>query len=198
MNETSAAPNSGFLTYAYRPRMMGADYSFQLSPQALEWDIGRRAGKISYRDIARVRLGFSPSNFAANRFVTEIWSREGLKLLIASVSAKSLFDFENRGPAYRHFVEELSRKVAASGAHCRFEAGFPSWRWWPAVIVGVTAVLAALYLCIRVLLMGELAIAAILAALGLFFCWQIGSMILRNRPRVFAPPDFPKSIMPRA
>ncbi len=204
MDDTSKQPtisidsNSDFLTYSYRPRMMGADYSFQLAPQALAWDIGKRTGRILYHDIERVRLSFRPSNFASNRFVAEIWSNGGLKLSIASVSARSLFDFENRGPAYRDFVKELSRKIAASGAHCIFEAGFPSWRWWPAFTIGMAAILAALYLCARTLLAGELAIAAILGALGVYFCWQIGSMIVRNYPRIFTPPEIPESIMPRA
>jgi len=187
---------SDSLTYVYRPRMMSADYAFRLAPQTLKWDIGRRSGEIYYRDIARVRYGYSPGNLASSRFVTEVWSRDGLKLLIVSVSARSLFDFENRGRVYRDFVTELSRRIAAADTGCSFEAGFPNWRWWPATIAGITALLATIYLCARALLSGELAMAAALAAFGLFFCWQVGSMIIRNRPRIFVPPAIPQDVLP--
>jgi hypothetical protein len=184
------------LTYSYRPRMMGADYAFRLASQTLDWDIGKRAGQIPYRDVVRIRLSFRPANLAGSRFVTEIWSREGIKLLIASVSMRSLFDFENRGPAYRDFVAKLCRRASAENPGCRLETGFPKWRWWPAMIVGVVAFLAALYLCVSVLLSGELGVGAALTAFGLFFGWQIGSMIVRNRPRTFISSEIPRDVLP--
>ena len=189
---------SGFPLYQFRPSMMGAEYTFRLAPDALEWDIGRRNGRIAYRNFVRVRLGFRPANLAGSRFTAEIWSREGLKLLISSVSARSIFDFENRGPAYRAFVMELCQRIAAAGAGCRFDAGFPHWRWWPAMVVSLAVLAALLYLWAKMLLAGELAIGAALIAFALFFLWQIGSMIVRNRPHIYSPTAIPNHVLPSA
>ena len=65
-------PAADEITYRYRPRMVGAEYAFRLEPDALAWDIGRRSGRILYRDIARFRLGCRPANLAGSRFIAEI------------------------------------------------------------------------------------------------------------------------------
>jgi len=189
-------PAPGGLTYRYRPRMMGADFTFHLEPDALAWDIGRRNGRFAYRDIARLRLGYRPANLAGSRFIAEIWSRQGAKLDIASISQRSLFDYQNLAPQYRAFIVELARRIAASGAACRCDAGFPPWRWWPAFFVAAATLVAAVYVSLRVLIAGDFTAGAVLAFLGLVFLRQIGSMILRNRPRVFDPNSIPADVLP--
>ena len=37
---------------------------------------------------------------------------------------------------------------------------------------------------------------AVIAALGLFFLWQIGSMVVRNRPRTYDPNSPPGDVLP--
>jgi hypothetical protein len=189
-------PAPGGLTYRYRPRMMGADFAFHLEPDALAWDIGRRDGRLAYRDIARLRLGYRPANLGGHRFTAEIWSRQGAKLDIASISRRSLFDYQNLAPQYRAFIVELARRIAASGAACRCDAGFPPWRWWPAFFVAAATLVAAVYVSLRVLIAGDFTAGAVLAFLGLVFLWQIGSMIVRNRPRVFDPNSIPADVLP--
>jgi hypothetical protein len=189
-------PVPGDPTYRYRPRMMGADFAFHLAPDALTWDLGRRNGQLAYRDIARLRLGYRPANLAGSRFIAEVWSRQGAKFDIASVSQRSLFDYQNLAPQYRAFIIELMHRIAASGAACRCEAGFPSWRWWPAFFVAAATLVAAVYVSLRVLIAGDFTAGAVLAFLGLVFLWQIGSMIVRNRPRVFDLNSPPVDVLP--
>lgn len=187
---------AGEMIYRYRPRMVGAEFSFRLEPDALAWKLGRRNGRLAYRDIARLRLGYRPANLAGSRFIAEIWSRAGAKLQIASVSQRSLFDFQNLAPQYRAFVVELGRRIAASGGGCRCDAGFPPWRWWPALFVAAATLAAAVYVSLYALIAGDVAAGAIVAAFGLFFLWQIGAMIVRNRPRVFDPDSTPGDVLP--
>ena len=111
-------PAAGEMTYRFRPRMMGAEFAFRLEPNALAWDLGRQDGRLAYRDIARLRLGYRPTNFAGSRFIAEIWSRKGAKFEIASVTQRSVFDFQSLAAEYRAFVMELARRIAASGGTC--------------------------------------------------------------------------------
>ena len=189
-------PASSDLTYRYRPRMVGGDFTFHLEPDALAWELGRRNGRLAYRDIARLRLGYRPANLAGSRFIAEIWSREGMKMEIASISQRSLFDYQNLAAEYRAFIIELARRIAASGGKCRCDAGFPPWRWWPALFVAVATLTAAIYVSVRALIVGAVTASAVIAALGLFFLWQIGSMVVRNRPRTYDPNSPPGDVLP--
>jgi hypothetical protein len=189
-------PIPGEMSYCYRPRMMGAEFSFRLEPDALSWELGRRSGRLAYRDIARLRLGYRPTNLAGSRYIAEIWPRAGVKLEIASISQRSLFDFQNLAPQYRAFVVELTRRIAASGGVCRCDAGFPPWRWWPALFVAAVTLAAAVYISLWALIAGDVAAGILIAAFGLFFLWQIGAMIVRNRPRSFEPNSAPGDVLP--
>ena len=189
-------PASAVVTYRFRPRLVGAEFSFRLDPDALAWDVGRRSGCIAYRDIVRLRLGYRPANLAGSRYLAEIWSRGGPKLELASVSQRSLFDFQNLALEYRAFVTELARRIHASGGSCRYDAGFSPWRWWPAVLVAVVTLVSAVYVALRALIGGYLAAGAAIVAVGLMFTWQIGLMILRNRPRYYDPASIPDDVLP--
>jgi hypothetical protein len=189
-------PAAGEITYRYRPRMVGAEFVFRLEADALAWDAGRRNGRLAYRDVARLRLGYRPANLAASRFIAEIWSRQGAKLEITSITQRSLFDYQSLAAEYRAFVIELARRVGASGGGCRFDAGFPPWRWWPALFVGVATLAAAFYVFMRALMTGEIALGVIIAAFGFLFLWQMGSMIMRNRPRSYDPNSIPGDVLP--
>jgi hypothetical protein len=189
-------PTPGEMSYRYRPRMMGGEFAFQLEPDALSWELGRRSGRLAYRDIARLRFGYRPTNLAGSRYIAEIWSCAGVKLEIASISQRSLFDFQNLAPQYRAFVVELARRIAASGGACRCDAGFPPWRWWPALFVAAVTLAAAVYISLWALIAGNVAAGILIAVFGLFFLWQIGAMIVRNRPRSFDPNSPPGDVLP--
>ena len=189
-------PAAGETSYRFRPRMMGAEFAFRLDPDVLAWDLGRRNGRIAYRDIERLRLCYRPANLAGSRFIAEIWSRQGVKFEIASITQRSVFDFQNLATEYRVFIVELARRIAASGGTCRFEAGFPPWRWWPAFFVAALTLVAALYISLRTLIAGEAVAGVVIALFTLVFVWQIGSMIVRNRPRIYDPNAVPGDVLP--
>src|SRR5262249_14501805 len=132
-------------TYRFRPRVMAGDFVFRLEPDTLAWEIGQRRGRTPYRDFARMRLGYRPTNLSGSRFITELWTRDGTKLEIASISQRALFDYQNLAAEYRAFITALGGKLAAASADCRCDAGFPPWRWWPALMVAIMTVAAAAY-----------------------------------------------------
>jgi hypothetical protein len=183
-------------TYAYKPRLMGPAYEFALSKDALDWTIGPRTGRVSYPMIRHIRLGYKPTNMATSRFIAEIWPLNAPKLLIHSVSARSLVDMADQGNDYVRFLEELHRRVDASKAQCVYEAGFPAWRWWPSVIVGVLTVLAIAYIVVQGGLGGHYLVTAIIAFIGAWFLWQIWNIVMRNRPRNYEPNNPPADVLP--
>jgi hypothetical protein len=200
MQSMTDAPEarSESLIYEYRPRMIGAGYAFQLGPHSLEWDLAGHRGSAAYPMIARIRLGYRPSNFGNRRYIAEIWPRNGARIDIASASTKSVVSMEDQMPAYRAFISELHRRIVSAGGDCRFEAGFAAWRWWPMLAIAGSTAVGLVYVAGQTILRGDLGAAAMIGAFILLFAWQIAPLVLRNKPRVYDPRDIPADVLPRS
>lgn len=195
MNEAGEVEGEGTV-YGYRPRMIGSGYSYRLGEHSLEWVMGSFRGQVPYPMIATVRLGYRPSNFGSRRYIAEIWPRKGAKLEIASASYKSPVALEDQGPAYRAFMGELHRRIAASGADCRFEAGFAPWRWWPMAALAAVTAAALIYVGARTLASGDLSSTLLVAAFMVLFGWQMWPLVTRNRPQRYDPRHIPEQVLP--
>lgn len=182
--------------YSFKPRLMGPSYEFQLSKDTLDWQIGPRSGQIAYPMIRRIRLGYKPTNMAAARFVAEIWPLNAGKLSVFSVSARSIIDVAPQNADYAGFLRELHRRVAASKSECVFEAGFPSWRWWPSLAVGIAALLAVAFIVVQAVIGAQYLVAAIFGLTGVWFLWQIWHIVMRNRPRRYTADNIPADVLP--
>jgi len=146
MSKDSTAPRADITGYAYRPSLLGAPWEFKLTSGAIEWEAGRKTGRVALRDIRRIRLSFRPANMQTQRFVTEIWADDAPKLQIVSCSWKSMVVQERLDGPYSAFVRELHARVVQSGARPRFERGSHPLVYWPGLVVfaGVTLGLLAL------------------------------------------------------
>ena len=190
-----ASPSSHF-EYRFRPRIVGAEHVFRLVPGALEWEAGSQSRRISYRDIAAVRLSYRPANVTLKRFLAEIWPREGGKLSLISVSAQGPFNFEDRSTVYSPFVVELGRRIDAVQPGFHFDAGMPRWRWWPATVFAAATLVALIYVAVQAFTMRDTSLAVVMLVFGVLFIWQIGTMLLRNRPRMCEARSIPPEILP--
>lgn len=186
------------IKYAFQPRMMGPVYEFALSKDSLDWTIGNRSGRVGYPMIKRMRLGYKPTNMATARFMAEIWPLNAPKLLLYSVSARSIIDTTDLGSEYAKFLRELHRRVEAANPNFVFEAGFPSWRWWPSLIVGVLTLFAVAYVVVQGLIGGQYLLAAVISFVGAWFIWQIWHIVMRNRPRRYKYDEIPPDALPAA
>lgn len=177
---------------------MGPSVEYRLTPDALDWQIGPRAGRVAYTMIRRIRLGYKPTNMATARFIAEIWPVNAAKLQLASTSMRSLLDISDHKQEYRSFVAELHRRVERAQNDCSFEAGFPAWRWWPAAAVGLITAAGLLYIIVQGLRGGQPLVGAVIALVGAWFAWQMWNIVLRNRPRRYRADDIPRDVLPPA
>jgi len=182
--------------YTYKASLLGAPWRFRLAPDALDWEVGARHGRIPYGDIRRVRLSFRPVNMQTYRFLAEIWPASGSKITIASSSWRSMFDQERQDADYSAFVLELHRRLAAAGAATAFDSGSPPLLYWPglAIFAGVALALAAL--TVLALRHASWAGGAVIGGLLLLFLWQASSFFKRNRPGTYRAEAVPRALLP--
>jgi hypothetical protein len=186
------------LVYAYRPALMGAPFEFRLTPSALEWTKGRYSDRVPYDEVRRLRLSYRPHTMQSHRFLAEIWPVTGPKLQIASTSVRGMVEQERLDPAYRAFVAELHRRIAATGAPTTFQAGSPAVLYWPGVFVFIGALLMLAVIGVRTLGSGDLAGTALVVGFFALFVWQVGTFFRRNRPSSYGPDAIPDQVMPKA
>jgi len=184
------------LVYGFQPRAIGAGHVFRLGDHSLEWTLSGMSGRTAYPMFAMVRIGYRPSNFGGSRYIAELWPRNGSKIEIGSASYRSMVAMENQAPTFNLFMRELHKRIADSGATCRFEAGFAAWRWWPMAAIGVLTAFALVYVSIHTIFSGDLSSGALVIGFIVLFVWQLLPLVLRNRPRPYDPRNIPDDVLP--
>ncbi|MGA2125337.1 MAG: hypothetical protein ABSG76_04205 [Xanthobacteraceae bacterium] len=187
---------TGDPVFAYKPSLAGSPCRFRLRPEALEWDAGWRHGRVAYADIRRVRLSFSQVSLNTHRFLVEVWPASGAKVVIASTSWKSLAEQEPLDRAYRGFIVELHRRIAAGDGGAVFETGSPPVRYWLGVAGLVATSLALAGLVAQALRSREMVGALFVAGFLALFLWRFGTYFSRNRPGTYRPDAPPGQLMP--
>ena len=185
------------LVYLYRPSLLGAPWSFRLTPVALAWEAGRRSGLVPYRDIRRVRLSFKPVSMQTQRYQTEIWAEGAPRLVIVSSSWKSMVEQERLDKSYSAFVTALHRRMADAGVRASYEQGSSPLRYWPGVVVFAAMALGLAFLIMRALQSDAPAGAAFIGAFLALFLWHGGNYFRRNRPGSYRPDDLPELLVPK-
>jgi hypothetical protein len=190
------AADGGELRYAYRSSLLGAPCEFALKPDALEWQIGRRSGRVRYDRVRSVRLSFRPATMQSHRFITELRSDGNPKLQICSTSWRSMVQQERLDAPYIAFISALHRRLAEAGSTARFSAGMPVLPYWVGVVVFAVVIVAFAVIAFRGLQAGQRSGAAIVGAFALVFAIQLGNYFRRNWPRRYRPQAIPDNVMP--
>jgi hypothetical protein len=177
--------------------LLGAAFEFRLVPDALEWRIGTRSGRVSYGSIQRVRLSFRPVPLQSYRFLAEIWSEGAPKLQLVSTSMRSMMEVQRHDADYSAFVTELHRRIAQAGGNAVFESGKNPVVYWIGVVIFAAMALGLAALTVRGLQAQSFAGAAFVAGFLALFLWQVGAFFRRNRPRRYAPDALPDDVLPR-
>jgi hypothetical protein len=185
------------LSYSFRPSVLGAPRNFRLSAHTLEWDIGRRSGRLAFDRVTRVRMSFRPVTLQNHRFVTEIWSTDGPRLDIVSSSWKSMVEQIRLDHDYRIFISELHRRLAAAGTQARFDTGTNPLTYWAGLAVFVATGLALAFIITRAVQSRAIAAALLVGAFLAAFLWQAGNFFRRNRPGRYRPGALPAELLPK-
>ena len=184
--------------YAYKPSLVGAPCEFRLKPDALHWQVGRRAGRVPYDRVRSVRLSFRPLTMQWHRFITEIRAPDNPKVLISSTSWRSLVEQERLDGAYADFVKELHRRLAAVGSTARFSAGIPVVSYWVGIVVFAGVLFATAAMVVRAIQTEQWNGAAVVTLFFAVFAYQLGNYFRRNRPVRYRPDALPDKVLPAA
>lgn len=190
-------PQADDIVYMYRPSLLGAPWSFRLTPVGLVWEAGRRSGRIAYRDLRRVRLSFKPVSMQTHRYQTEIWADGAPRLVIVSSSWKSMVEQERLDKPYAAFVMALHRRLAEAEARVSYEQGSTPLRYWPGLTIFAVMAFGLAFLIMRALQAGTLAGAAFTGVFLALFLWHGGNYFRRNRPGVYRPDALPELLVPK-
>ena len=193
MTETESPPGT---RYVFKASLIGSAHRFALTADGIDWQVGGKAGLWRYADIAAVRLSYRPVSMQSRRFRCDIAHLNRQRIAVMSTTWQTVTLVTPQDDAYRGFVLELHRRLAAAGSSAELTGG---------VRPGVYALGIALLTLVAVAVTGLLARAIATAAWGgaLFllgfaalFGWQIGGFVRRNRPRRYGFGDVPRELLP--
>ena len=184
-------------TYAFKASLIGSMCQFTLKPDALEWQVGRRSGRISYDAVRAVRLSYRPVTMQSHRFITELWAPGNPKIQIVSVSWRSIMEQQRLDAAYAAFIVELHRRLAAAGAPARFSTGLPFATYWVGVVIFGAVLVATGGLLVRATSFDQWAPMVVVAIFFLVFAYQLGTYFYRNRPGHYRPDAVPADVLPK-
>lgn len=185
-------------TYAFKPSLIGATWSFRLGADGILWDSGTQTGEIPYDGITRVRLSYQPRSLQRHRFLTELWSRGGPKVSILSTSWKSISELERMDASYQAFVVALHRQLAARIAPIEFIGGINPVKFWIAVLLFIPLVAGIIGVAVRAFRQDAHIAALLIVAFLAVFLLQGVNYFRRNRPVRYRPDAVPAALLPNA
>lgn len=198
---TTAAATSGDTvatgpSYRYKPSLIGAPWTFDLTDSGLSWRMGARSGVWPYATIAAIRLSYRPISMQSRRFRADISNAAGKSIRILSVNWQTPALVAPQDEPYRTFVRELHRRVAAAGGTPVLTAGLsrPVYTLAGIAMALVGFALAALF--IRAAMIGSYGGMLFLVGFAALFGWQLGGFMRRNTPRQYAADDVPRDLLP--
>ena len=183
--------------YAFKSSLIGGVCQFTLRPDAMEWEIGRRSGRVRYDRVRAVRLSYRPVTMQTHRFITEIWSSDNPTIQIVSVSWRSIMEQQRLDAAYAAFIAELHRRLAAAGTPAQFSTGLPFATYWVGVVIFSAVLIATGGLLVRAVSFGQWAPIVVVAIFFLVFAYQLGTYFYRNRPGRYRPDAVPADVLPK-
>jgi hypothetical protein len=185
-----------WLSYSYKPSLVGAAYRFELTDAGLSWRVGSRSGVWPYAKIAAIRLSYRPISMQSRRFRADIRNDAGQSLPIVSVNWQTAALVAAQDEPYRAFMTELHRRIAAAGGTPALAAGLKR----PVYLLGVSAMvlvgIALAGLFVRAAVIGSYSGMLFMVGFAALFGWQIGGFMTRNKPRSYTLDNVPPDVIP--
>jgi hypothetical protein len=182
--------------YLYKASLIGSAYRFELKNDGIDWQVRGKAGLWRYRDIAGLRLSYRPASMQSRRFRCDIDHVNGQIIAVMSTTWQTVTLMTPQDDAYRAFILELHRRLAAAGGRVVLIGGLKSPVYALGVALLALVAIAVTGLFARAVATAEWGGALFLIGFALLFGWQIGGFIRRNRPRGYTFDDVPAELLP--
>lgn len=194
--QTSADPRARELhitEHAVRNSITGAERTWSLGADALEWREGAKTGRIPYGDVTEMRLiSFKSSG---TQYQCTLRARGSGKFKIRSHHYRSLGSFEDRSTTYGPFMRALARRIAEHAPDAKFMAGSTAM-WFVWLIIGI------MWFGISLLLIAMLASGETLGGDSLWILVLAGIVapivihqLRQGRGKTFDPQDPPATVL---
>jgi hypothetical protein len=183
-------------SYFYKASLIGSAYRFELTGDGIAWQVGRKAGLWRYADIAAVRLSYRPVSMQSRRFRCDIDHLNRQRIAVMSTTWQTVTLMTPQDDAYRAFVLELHRRLAAAGSPAELIGGVRPGIYALGIALLTLVAIAVTGLLARAIATGEWGGALFLLGFAALFGWQIGGFIRRNRPRRYGFDAVPGELLP--
>lgn len=118
------APAAGDVTYTFRSNAFVPERTYRLTDDALVIEeAGKPPSGAFYDGISEVRLAYTPTRAATDRYRAQIIFREGGMAELFNLHYRGIMDFPDRNADYVAFLTELHRRLVAKGKDIRFQRG---------------------------------------------------------------------------
>jgi hypothetical protein len=184
------------ISYTFKPSLAGGVRQFELTDDGLVWQAGTRRGVWPYDSIAAVQLSYRPVSMQPRQFRADIVGGDGRRQVVLSTTWKGFALVETQDKAYRAFVLDLHRRIAAAGGGAAFHGGMRPIPYALAAGVLIMLSIVMMALVARALATEAFAGALFLVALAALFAWQIGGFMRRNKPCIYTPDALPPQLLP--
>lgn len=183
--------------YAYKASLVGSAHEFELTEEGLSWQVRGKSGVWSYADIAAVRLSYRPVSMQSRRFRCDITRKDGQSIAILSTSWQTVALMAPQDREYRDFITALHARMQRAGSAATLTGGIRPAVYIAGAVVAALVAIAIAGLLVRSLATGEFGGALFLLGFAALFAWQIGGLMLRNRPQAYTFDHLPRALLPQ-
>lgn len=182
--------------FRHRPKLVGAEITFTLEPDALAWSDGKIEGRLPLHQIGTVRILYRPANLYNKRFRVEIGQRLGKSVWFANLTYRGLMEVEANDAAFAAFVRVLLPAIARAAPKARFFGGEPPWRYGLVALFNLVLVAAGIAVVVEAVRSLTWALAGATLAVAGYMGWQMATWLIRNRPVTIDPNAPPPQLLP--
>lgn len=183
--------------YAARANAFVGRRTYRLTEDALTWEEeGKPLDSVFYDEIAEVRLAFTPSRVATNRYRAQVVFRAGGMAEFYNTDYRGILSLEEQNATYASFVRELHRRLAAKGKDVNYRTG--NSRVGYILNVALTVFIFVM-VAVAFLMLGTYEfvwIAAVKLAIVVFFIPVLIRYIKRAKPGTYDPLAIPERALP--
>jgi len=148
------------------------------------------------QSITAIRLSYRPASMQPWRFRADIENKGGQSVKVFSTTWHSISQMARQDEEYRAFIVELHRRLEKTNDQVHLIAGINPILYFAGLIAMALIGLSIAALFVRALITAEFAGALFLAGFAVWFGWQIGGFMRRNRPRNYTFSQLPMDVLP--